>query len=151
MNKNSIFFMIAGAFAIVATILLALGFNLAPVGQGAGASFTGFGDLRLYEAQIAEKAGSSSSVGFGDLRLYQKGGLTSFNAAVQGAVPSYVGIGDLRYAEAMSGIASAAVPASSPSYTGFGDLKLFEQKLALMAVGSSYAGMGDLHLFEATH
>jgi hypothetical protein len=76
MDKKRILGVIVGATLIIAVVLVALGYNAAPMAKGSSSSFTGLGDLRRFENQLAlsdntVKASSRSNASMGNLRRYE--------------------------------------------------------------------------------
>ena len=132
MNKIRIFSLIGGAVLVVGVILVALGFKAAPKAEGSSSVFTGFGDLRVYENQLA---------------LSNRGAQESYSSSVE--------VGEnIRRSEARQSLLASKPQMNSNSYAGFGDLRLYEEKLAFAARGEqainrSSAGMGDLQRYEA--
>ena len=132
MNKIRIFSLIGGAVLVVGVILVALGFKAAPKAEGSSSVFTGFGDLRVYENQLA---------------LSNRGAQESYSSSVE--------VGEnIRRSEARQSLLASKPKMNSNSFAGFGDLRLYEEKLALAARGEqainrSSAGMGDLQRYEA--
>lgn len=120
MNKTRILGIVVGAILVVAVVLTALGFNVAPSALGRKALGLGIGDLhRLEQNQaLADRSGqtiSQSYSGMGDLRRFDARSNNS----------SYAGFGDLRRLEWHEANVKTSV-----NSTGFGDLRRYEAQQA---------------------